>query len=191
MSLFTINKCLCGWNLVGGVADLSQCYICRASTLLIYSFVVGLGDNEAPPTKPSGWPRHAVLLPWPSLPCWNHKLALRFGSVSIKILHRLPRLPTLTSQISVGSQLPGNSKACGWGELDLCTDFARQPILRGGSRLSGYPGRWSSSPLNFNTWNSDVLIKEIRLCATCWQLWAMLMFKSPCKLYLLCQNNSA
>lgn len=75
-----------------------------------------------------------------------------------------------------------------WASIQI---FARLLILPAYSGLSGNPGRWCSSLLNFNTWSSDSLIKGRRLRVPCWQLWAIIMFKSPCKPYLLCQNNSA
>lgn len=45
--------------------------------------------------------------------------------------------PTLTSQLRVGIQLPGNSKTWEKESWTSSADFARLPILRGHSRLSG------------------------------------------------------
>ena len=149
------NNCICRYSLLttvslwagpgerGGRLILMLYLQSKRTT---YSFVVGWGGTMKP-LSPShlGVPTRLCFYPGPLCP--GEITALRLGSVSIKILHQLPRLPLLTSQISMGSQLPGSSKACGRRELNLCTDFARLPILRGGSGLSGYPGRWSHSPL--------------------------------------------
>lgn len=47
------------------------------------------------------------------------------------------RFPTLTSQLSVGIQLPGNSRTWDKDSRVSIQIFARWPILRGGSRVSG------------------------------------------------------
>lgn len=159
------------------------------SLLLMFSLGgYGRRMKPLPPSHPSppGAGFHQGPLPW-----WNLWLVWRVGRVSFKDPWWPPRLPNLTSQLSVGSQLleiPEHRSKESWASTQIlqgCWSWEGvlgcQAILTDGA----------IPPLNFNTWSSDSLIKGRRLCVTCWQLWAIIMFKSPCKLYLLCQNNSA
>lgn len=51
--------------------------------------------------------------------------------------------------------------------------------------------RWSGSLVNFNTWNSNFLAKGVGCCVICWQLWAIIVLKWYCRLYLFCPHDCA